>query len=167
MHFICCMTPQPNQKILKLLQVQTSIHSFLCNKVCQKQSSGWSIAGNLGQCARYHRILEQNSKINTNSDNAKVLTMLRKQLLILCQRQKYHALVLSVSLSNLTWKNFRQTSQWYPLFTPSLKVSKKPTFYRVKSDVLNKYKTSLEMASIDLDMKKNLSPLSNVNWVLQ
>ena len=27
-HFICCMTPQPDLKVLKLSQVQTSIHSF-------------------------------------------------------------------------------------------------------------------------------------------
>ena len=33
MHFICYMTPQPDVKILKLLQVQTSIHSF-CARSC-------------------------------------------------------------------------------------------------------------------------------------
>ena len=67
----------------------------------RKQGSGWSITENPDQYANYHQILEQTSK---------VLIMLRKLLLILYQRQKYQALVLSVSLLNLTSKNGRQAN---------------------------------------------------------
>ena len=120
MHFICCMTPQPNVKILKLLQVQTSIHSFFVLQDVTK-SKKWLIdcwkSGSICKISNFGTNFQ-----NTNNHHLKVLIMLRKLLLIPCQRQKYHVLVLSVSLSNLTSKNFRQTSQWYPLFTLSLNV---------------------------------------------
>ena len=59
----------------KFKQVFTLFSGY---KVWRKQGSDWSITENLDQYANYHRILEQTSK---------VLIMLRKLLLILCQAQ--------------------------------------------------------------------------------
>ena len=100
MHFICCMTPQLDVKILKLLQVQTSIHSIFVLQGLSK-TNYWLI-----DCWKSATICKVSSDFgtnfqNTNSHHAKGLIMLRKLLLILCQRQKYCAFILSVPLSNL------------------------------------------------------------------
>ena len=65
------------------------------------------------------------------------------------------------SLSNPTRKNFRQSSQQYPLFTLT-NLLRNLSWLVVKPDVLNICNTGLQMTSIDLYLKENLLSLSDV-----
>ena len=61
-------------------------------------------------------------------------------------------------------KNIEAGKLMVPFIYTELKgLPKKPSaLYLVKPDVLNKCKTGLQIASIDLDLKENLVPFSDV-----
>ena len=111
------------------------------------------IAGNLDQYARYHQILEQISKIQTaicksfGKDKKAVTDPLSEAKIcfdFIC------------FLIEPYFKKFQADNPVGSFIYTELKSSLRnlPSFYLVKPDVLNKFKTGLQMALIDLDPKK-------------